>query len=327
MVAARRSRLFGVVVACLATALLAVALVDRAEAASKYRYYSYAGAELKIDDRHRAYVEVYGRDALVSVLRKGAGNAQVTYRVRARMKKNRVQADLGSIGKLDLKVIRATKWKKASARKSCPGKMGQERFVRFRTKLRYRGEDGSFNYRGVTRKHPSFVVQYRNHTKTCTWEHGQYEDDYQWPSEGHELLLLKAVSGQRQVHVMREGYIHSTVHWLLVDQTSVGKVKATRLVYGFDRAPVFEIDEDQGLGVLDPLVIAVPGTATFTRTDGLAGTWLGDLRAVFPGTAETTFAGEGFEAWFGPYAAVSEQGPSLELLGGRAVASVSGGAQ
>ena len=110
----------------------------------------------------------------------------------------------------------------------------------------------------------------------------------------------------------REPYVHSRIDFGIETREQRGKVRILKHSSGEAPAASFTHAPDLSEALLSPAHTGARGSATFSRTSGDGGSWLGNLATWLPGGGWVRIAGDEYTAQVAPW---SEIEPLLDGFG------------
>ncbi len=228
----------------------------------------------------------------VSVDISGA-DADVRYAAPARTVGEGIHANLGVLGRIDLRWVPDGRVAEVSF--SCHGH-GPKLHIFFRAgvyigTLRIRGGNG---FTEVRRQRIRWRRSWYRRASTCRLEGGELV-----PGPGEILNASATRPGSHTVQALR---VHqpkpgATVDYSAVENEQRGSIGIERSTWAFGRSRTLTLAPDFSTATVE-LPGPFSGSASFVRTKGEHGTWLGDLAVAFPDGSEAPLAGDSFDARF-----------------------------
>jgi hypothetical protein len=284
----------GVIASALAIAVSATGSATAAPRVSEDAFPSPRALLLRGTHGYRVVVNAYPstrkRGARVEV---GAyrGTDLVRYTAPASLAGEGIRANLGRFGRIDLRWVPDGRVGEVVV--SCHGHEPRWHLLFDRGayvgNLRIRGGRG---FTAVRAHRVEWQSSWYRGYSTCRHEGGAFT-----PGPGK---ILKAYIRGREGGAGLFAYQAKTgaqIEYAAVDREAVGKVEVDREVWVDGPSRTLTSTPDFSAATIDPPA-PFTGTATFERTKGTHGTWVGDLAVGFPDGSVVPLAGDPFRATF-----------------------------
>lgn len=288
---------------CAAVAFLALPALTTAKPAPEVRPGNFH-LEIRLPEKRGYSMEIEAFDHRHVYLKASKGAQAISYRVRGRVSSRRVEADFGSLGRIEIRMNLKAKpmfpWLRRGKR--CVGKSSVELNGRFHGTVEFEGEP---NVSGVSVRSGRATVE-RSFRRVCeprsTKPKSKKREKRPEPELELGLLTASAHSGGRTTSFVAAGIgVESEVLFGVVAGSvheRLDRVRIARSAIEFIEGPALWFDGEgrrvKSARVKPPKPFT--GKAFYRKETGSPASWTGDLAIRLTGTGSVPLAGPGFEA-------------------------------